>query len=363
MGPAGGTVEYPGARITLTIPAGALDNETEFFIQPITNTAPGGKGLAYRLQPEALTFKKPATLTIRFTAEDLLGTIPGALGIATQKADGIWYTVGALRNLANKTLSVQTTHFSDWSFFEAISLQPAMVAADPGQQVSLAVKCVLPGQDDLLEPLTPQGKETALLDPKTLLDPRYIEKWTLQGSGQLAGNTNTGKYTAPAQIPATNPALVTVDITSNENAVGILVSRIFTAPEGISVSVAGGGWTTYGNSGGHITSGESFVMAEQNGTTASVKWQGKQPGQWTWDLTNVIFLLNIGTAQTYAQMYNAGGQAVPSHGSLHVLETGSSGPWIIGSASMESAGHFIHSTPPVTTTTPVKAYFRVKRLN
>lgn len=363
IGPAGGIIEYPGARIQLNIPAGAVENETEFFIQPITNTTPGGKGLAYRLQPEALPFKKPATLTIRYSDEDLKGTIPGALGIATQKADGVWYTVGALRNLAAKTISVQTTHFSDWSFFEAISLQPVISVVDLGQQVPLAVKCVLPGQDDLLEPLTPEGKEAALLDPKTLLDPKFIGEWTLQGSGQLAGAGNTGKYTAPTQIPAVNPAMVSVNIKSKGKAVGILLARIFAAPEGISVSIAGGDYTTYGNSGGHITAGESFVMADQGNINVSVKWKGTQTGQWNWDHYNIVFLLNIGTAQTYAQIYDAGGYGLPSPGTLQVFETASSGPWIVGSFQLQKAGHFIYSQPPVTGSTTAKGYFKVKRLN
>ncbi len=364
IGAAGGTIEYPGGRLNLIIPAGAIENETEFIIVPITNTSPGGKGQAYRLQPEALTFKKPATLKIKYTANDLTGTIPAALGIATQKADGIWYAQGAIHKEAEKTIEVKTTHFSDWSFFEAISLAPHLSVADPGQQVTLAVKYVLPGSDDdLLVPLTKEGQEAALVDPKTLLDPKFIGEWTLQGSGTLAGSGNTGKYTAPAKIPAVNPALAVVNITSKGKAIGMVMARIFTAPEGISVSIAGGDYTTYGNAGGHITTGESFVMADQNSTTASVKWNGKSTGKFAWDATNTLFLLNIGTSKTYAQVYDAGGNAVPSPGEVEVMETGNVGGWIIGSFQLQKSGYFILSTPPVTGTTSIKGYFRVKRLN
>lgn len=364
IGAAGGTIEYPGGRLTLILPAGAIENETEFIIQPITNTTPGGKGLAYRLQPEALTFKKPATLQIKYTEEDLNGTIPAALGIATQKADGIWYAQGAVHREAEKTIEVKTTHFSDWSFFEAISLEPHLSVADQGQQVTLAVKYVLPGSDDdLLVPLTKEGQEAALVDPKTLLDPKFIAGWTLQGSGTLAGTGNTGKYTAPAKIPAVNPAMAVVNIKSKGKAVGMVMARIFTAPEGISVSIAGGDYTTYGNAGGHITTGESFVMADQNGTTASVKWNGKSTGKFAWDATNILFLLNIGTSKTYAQVYNAGGEAVPSPGEVEVLETGNVGGWIIGTFQLQKSGYFIFTTPPTAGTTTVKGLFKVKRLN
>ncbi|WP_126246993.1 hypothetical protein [Chitinophaga rhizosphaerae] len=362
IGMAGGTIEYPGARLTINIPAGAVDQETEFFIQPITNTAPGGKGIAYRLQPEGVTFRKPATLKFRYTADDLQATFAAALGIATQKADGAWYGLGAIQNEAAKTLEVKTTHFSDWSFFEAISLEPGMSAADPGQQVPLVVKCVLPGDDDLLVPLTKEGQETALLDPKTHLDAKFIEKWTLLGTGQLASTGNSAKYTAPAKIPATNPVVVSVNVKSNGRAVGILIARVFVAPEGISVSIAGGDYTTYGNSGGRVTTGESFATAQQGGVTASVKWQGKTTGQFSWDATNILFLLNIGTTKTYAQVYNSGGKAVPSPGKLHVVETGNFG-WMLGSFELEKSGYYIFSTPPTMGTTKINGYFRVKRLN
>ncbi|WP_423737696.1 hypothetical protein [Chitinophaga caseinilytica] len=362
IGTAGGTIEYPGARLTIDIPAGAVEKETEFFIQPISNTAPGGKGIAYRLQPEGVTFKKPATLKFRYTADDLQGTFAAALGIATQKADGVWYGLGTIQNEAAKTLEVKTTHFSDWSFFEAISLEPGISMADPGQQMPLVVKCVLPGDDDLLVPLTKEGQEAALLDPKTHLNAKFIEKWTLLGTGQLAPTGNTAKYTAPAKIPAVNPVVVSVNVKSKGRAVGILIARVFVAPEGISVSIAGGDYTTYGNSGGQVTPGESFAMAQQDGITASVKWQGKTTGQFSWDATKILFLLNIGTTKTYAQVYNSGGKAVPSPGKLDVFEIGNFG-WVLGSFELEKSGYYIFSNPPSTGTTKIKGYFRVKRLN
>ncbi|MGE7776978.1 hypothetical protein ACQKLP_19825 [Chitinophaga sp. NPDC101104] len=364
IGPAGGTVEYPGARLTLDIPAGAVAQETEFFIQPITNTAPGGKGIAYRLQPEGITFSKPATLKIKYQAEDLQATIPAALGIATQKANGVWYTVGATHNETAKTIEVKTTHFSDWSFFEAISLEPSLAVLDLGEQQSLAVKCVLPGEaDDLLAPLTKEGIEAALLDPKTLLDPKFISEWKLVGSGQLTGTGNTGKYTAPAKLPTANPAVVSVSIKSKGKAVGILLARMFVAPEGISVSINGGDYVTYGSAGGHITATRSFAMAQNGNVTVGVSWNGKATGIWNWDQTNILFTHTIGTSISYEQVYDGGGVGVPSPGQLEVLETGSSGKWIIGTFQLQKAGYFTFTTPPKVGTAQVKGYFRVLRLN
>lgn len=51
IGAEGGSLSSTDGRITVTIPAGALANDTQIAIQPISNTASGGLGAAYRLSP------------------------------------------------------------------------------------------------------------------------------------------------------------------------------------------------------------------------------------------------------------------------------------------------------------------------
>lgn len=67
----GGTVVSADGRIILTIPAGAVDAATEFIIQPITN-ALETRGLAYRLLPEGVTFKKDITISYSYAGLPLL---------------------------------------------------------------------------------------------------------------------------------------------------------------------------------------------------------------------------------------------------------------------------------------------------
>ncbi len=86
----GGSVTSADGRITLNIPAGALGTATTVSIQPITNTTPNGIGLGYRLQPEGTNFGVPVNLTFHLSATEALAL--GSTFVATQHADGMWYS-------------------------------------------------------------------------------------------------------------------------------------------------------------------------------------------------------------------------------------------------------------------------------
>ena len=112
VGQPGGTVRSPQGEITLTIPEGALPSTVTITIQPITNPAPGGLGGGYRLGPEGTVFQVPVTITFRGSALVALDR----QGIAYQDADGYWLRPqGQALDAGAGTLSVATTHFSDWA--------------------------------------------------------------------------------------------------------------------------------------------------------------------------------------------------------------------------------------------------------
>ena len=81
IGISGGSIASPDSVMELVIPAGALPANTDITIQPVTNEAPGGIGLAYDLLPDGTTFSKPATLTFHYTDEDINGSLPEFLSI------------------------------------------------------------------------------------------------------------------------------------------------------------------------------------------------------------------------------------------------------------------------------------------
>jgi len=81
------------ARRACRFPRVALAAGTTISIQPVTNTAPGGKGLSYRFAPSGVVFSVPVQITFSFTDADLIGSSPGALGIGFQDEQGFWHAL------------------------------------------------------------------------------------------------------------------------------------------------------------------------------------------------------------------------------------------------------------------------------
>ena len=88
IGAGGGSVATPDGRIAVTIPAGALAANTLISIQPLTNTAHGKIGAAYRLTPDDQIFLMPVTIAFTYTDEEVAGSAAEFLGAAFQTAAG-----------------------------------------------------------------------------------------------------------------------------------------------------------------------------------------------------------------------------------------------------------------------------------
>ncbi|MBN9430018.1 MAG: hypothetical protein J0H09_26295 [Burkholderiales bacterium] len=138
IGAGGGTLTTPDGRIRLTVPAGALSVLTTLSIQPISNHAPGRIGNGYRLLPEAASFAQPVSITFTYGDGDVTGSSPDALGIATQTAAGQWQKQsGAVIDKTAKTVTVSTTHFSDWSLVQGLQLRPPSAVVKVGNSVGM----------------------------------------------------------------------------------------------------------------------------------------------------------------------------------------------------------------------------------
>jgi len=237
IGPSGGTLHSPDGKLIVTIPADAVSSATQISIQPITNMAPLGLGNGYRLQPEGMTFAKPVLLTFKYDDQLLQNSLEDFLWIITQAGDGSWNAMlkSALdRN--TKTVTITTTHFSDWALgkFIDLTLTPPAASVIKGQSVALRVTgfarpssltdndelaplIFLTGVDVDLNPLTPiPPVESRLMLFK-------VKQWTMNGSpapvsnsnGSLTSSGNGATFTAPGQVPAINPAAVTVQLESS----------------------------------------------------------------------------------------------------------------------------------------------------
>ncbi|HWP35552.1 MAG TPA: hypothetical protein VNM66_08145 [Thermodesulfobacteriota bacterium] len=217
IGPDGGTITSTDGRLTLHVPAGALSAPTEISLQPITSTAPHGVAGAWRLGPEGQTFAQPVQLVFRYTEADLAGRAEGGLGAAFQDAQGFWQAVGAVAlDASARTLTVSTDHFSDWTLFEWLRLDPASGTVKINRSIALAVvACVQePDEASLLTPLLPECRPVGAGDEVVLGTPA--------ANGVAGGNAAVGTvrtegfgvltYTAPAQKPQANPVAVSIEV-------------------------------------------------------------------------------------------------------------------------------------------------------
>ncbi|MCK7557096.1 hypothetical protein MKQ70_19640 [Chitinophaga sedimenti] len=195
IGAAGGTIVSPDDELTVTIPAGALTSNQEIRITRITNTNPMGIKNGYRITPHNLQFAKPVTITFNYTDEDIAGSIPEALGIAYQDAAGVWQSMPDVTlNKTAQTVSVTSTHFSDWSFFESFEIQASSRFIGPGESAQLEVI----SHANVVGPLTgeqPIGKRQSMTA-------QFIKGWSLSGAGTLTPNGAKASYKAPGKVPA-----------------------------------------------------------------------------------------------------------------------------------------------------------------
>lgn len=237
IGPSGGTVYSADGKLSVVIPAGALSANTTIAIQPITNKGPLGLGLAYRLQPEGVNFAIPVKLEFHYDDQLLNGIPADFLWIITQVSDGSWNAMlHGIVDTNTKTVSVETTHFSDWTLgkFIDLSITPAVSVVRKNQSVELKVTGFVRDNavqdEDELAPLIPILENQDGLTPLTPIPPvesRFmsfkVKQWMLNGvispvsntNGSLSSNMNNATYTAPGSKPKVNPVSVSVQLESS----------------------------------------------------------------------------------------------------------------------------------------------------
>lgn len=210
IGPAGGTLATTDGRVQMEIPAGAVTKETDFSIQPITNTLPGSPGKGYRLLPEGQTFTQPVKLTFRYDNTDLANTSAQALYVAFQGSDGIWKMIPQTAlNETEQTLKVTTTHFSDWAIFAEFYLEVGSRELKPKGTTTIDIMSPF-----LLAPLTPGAPLEIGNNYYAEDNAKNIRNWQVFNEGTLnvAANKKQSTYTAPNAIPSHNPVEVSVEI-------------------------------------------------------------------------------------------------------------------------------------------------------
>ena len=232
IGPSGGKLISTDGTISLELPAGAVEAPVNFSIQPIENTLLESPGKAYRLLPEGVQFSKPVTITYTLSDQEAKALNPDILFLAYQDAEGHHYlAANSEMNSTGDKVSVQTTHFSDWTIAELLDVVADTTQVSPGGKANLKLMWQL---GSLLGPLT----QDQPIGDLTEYD-GYVSKvsWSLAaGKGNIQPDGTRCMYKAPGTVPAENPALVSVSVPitmykANRKAICILTRSITTVPD------------------------------------------------------------------------------------------------------------------------------------
>lgn len=376
IGQGGGTLKFPNGQVEIIIPAGALEEETEISIQAIKNSSLSGVGFGYRFTPHGNVFKKK--VIVRFSYKNMSAALSSnkALEIAYQDDDGFWVCHGkTINDPINKTVSIETDHFSDWSLVESMALTPVVKMLGLGESVTLkAVSYVHPTtEEDFLVPLTVPDVKTGVAIP---LSQSYIKKWTLNGPGTIEVKGNEVIYKAPSAKPSTSTATVSVELNVNGAQV-LLISTIHLIDEGISVSIDGGEWQTYMGMANkdEINNLYSFASLRITDDIPQITFMwpvtsAKSDGTYAWSMLgseseNVIFqYATPDLKKIYVSVFDEEGNnnAVDSGGFLNVEELNQQGKkYLTGMFVIEPSGLYSTETGEQLSVHSIIGTFKVQR--
>jgi len=165
VGAMGGTLRTADGKLELIVPAGALAGDVDLKLTPISTEAPLSVGPSVRLEPEGTTFAVPAKLVLHYESF-ASATSPDLLLAATQDSSGKWLPQGTpVVDTTAKTVSVDISHFSDWSFAACAKLDIDNYVASPPDtdiHLTLAQQCDDPMAQTA--PLGPVNPTTATVD-------------------------------------------------------------------------------------------------------------------------------------------------------------------------------------------------------
>lgn len=333
IGPAGGSLQSADGKISIEIPQGALASSTIVGIEPISNTNIAGIGAAFRLTPHGQVFSKPVHIKYSWSSyADSIG-LSQTLGLAYQMDDGVWKFVGADSfDSQAKTVSFKTTHFSDWSLMNRISLSPYKAELETGQkQVIKAMIFTEADWDNLFVPLVndpngPYSEPGYPVGNPAALPLKFIKSWELTGPGDLNKSTvQTVEYKAPSSVNGTAEARVAMELNAPVAGKFLLVSNI---------SIMGDGWIELSINGAApsrfpaspvVKMGSRYILSnpeDEGGGHFLLTWNGEL-GSHAYDLAadgTRFHFLPPGTG--YNSMYIPGPDmpVVPSGGSVNVTK-------------------------------------------
>ena len=357
VGPAGGDFTASDSRLKLEFPAGALAAPTTITIQPVEDHCPAASGNAYLITPHDLSFQKPVKLTLNYGDSDIVNTIPAALTIAYQDAQGFWQTPGNMtKDTTNHQVSVLTNHFSSWALFRAVELTPASTVVQPGGSVRLTVDEYVDFSNDSLLPIP------APISKKTLA----VKSWSLSGEGKLTPGKDVADYTAPNAIPAINPVAVSATLNTTGPEKFLLVSNIYIGNEGLTFRIDNGPWM-HGPASDAFFNGYYNEFTAANSTTPQadgvrINWMGDSHLNdfVSWKITWPRFQYGEQSNINYTQISVPSGK--PSPGGIYFYQAMKTEvtPYVIGTFYLQQAGKTVVVQNPQFSNHKIEGFFKVK---
>lgn len=207
IGSEGGTIAVPGGEIEIHIPEGTVDVNTNFSIQPVTNTlGTMGIGVSYRLLPENVQFKKDVQIVFNYTEAQTKNTFYTNLSLAYQDSKGYWHRPENVElDPQNLAVRVKTRHFSDWILAHKLMIVNQgkdILEKNQTTDLKVFVQRTINVEDDI-----------DLLLPVVNLENENIVSWELNGLGTLPNTKEMiQKYTAPALIEQRSTANISVTL-------------------------------------------------------------------------------------------------------------------------------------------------------
>lgn len=367
IGPAGGILSSSECGLTIHVPPGALKAETTIGIEPITRTNIAGAGKSFRLSPHDVQFEKPVWLTYAFSMEADSMAMMETFGFSYQMANGVWKFVGASSyDIQGGAVTFQTTHFSDWSMMNRVSLSPLHASLEPGdKQVVKALIYTQSKYEDLLVPLTGDGTPEPGYPVGTPvpLPAKYIKSWDLTGPGKIiSSNGSTITYQAPATVNGFTNATVSLSLKAPVPGTFMLLSDIEIMGDGWAELTVGGSSYTKFPVTPAVKSGQRYLLSNpeaEGGGQFLLTWNGGV-GSYAYDLTatgnKFHFLIgNGGYSSAYADRLQAA--VVPSGGSINITKMDNK--WVEGNFTVSNAG----IGPLLVQTTHVNGRFKARVYN
>ncbi len=185
----------------------------------ISNNGPGGIGDAYRFLPEGLKFASPVTVKFHYNDTVINGTLPQLTHIAYQDSTGEWDIVeNNVLDTVAKTLTVTTTHFSDWDIFPDLYVYPG--GGDENEKTEIIVN----GHEEYYVFYVPTNSAGHVTGIPQDVSSAILNNWSVNNIvngnstyGTITpGNSNSSSgrifctYSAPAQVPPAGKETVAI---------------------------------------------------------------------------------------------------------------------------------------------------------